>query len=713
MKRIATLTLLSVLLLTASSEALVLYARNVSIKQVPEGYLYANGETAEYIDIPQDGIYQVAVLALGTPCAGVWPVMALSLDGFPRQSVSVGSSTMQQYNFSVQLSAGVHTLGFAFLNNAADGAEDRNLYLDAMAVYSPQGVADAVTATQADWFADTQTREAVLLQQTNAAIQTYRMGPASVMVKDASGNALSGATVTVEQLQHDFLFGANLCGYQAYDTAEKNATYLQRFSEVFNYATVPFYWSQIEPVQGQPNYAWTDAMVNWCVANKIQVKGHALLWAYAAALPSWTNGIPTAAVQQAHVTEIMQRYAGLIGNWEVVNEPVNAPGMSMDNPYRWARALDPDGTLISNEYGHFYNGLQAHYDLLNNALASGTPLDAVGFQAHAPADTAFPLEHVQYVLNKYAALNRQIHVTEFTPPSNGHAVLGSTWRGTWTEAQQADYAEDFYRMCFAQPSVSAISWWDFTDVNAWTPNGGLLRSDFSAKPAYTAIQNLIRSEWHTGKQGQTTATGAFDFSGFYGSYRVTVQFGGMSKQVEVHVAKGGTNSFAVTLAVPVVSVNTLLTKSTRPTLTGTFSNATQVKVSVNGSTWYNASLSGSSWSYTMPVAVAAGVYNVRAQALDASGNSVTDATTNELTVDLTVPVITMNGSSSVSVRRNTTYTDAGATAQDNVSGNITARIQVSGSVNTAVLGTYYIRYNVTDVAGNAAVQKTRTVKVIL
>lgn len=712
MKRIATLMILGTVLLAASSDAVVFYAKNASIKQVAEGYLYINGETAEYIDVPQDGTYTVSVMALGTACGGVWPIMALSLDGFPRQTLTVGSSSLLQYNYTTQLTAGAHSIGVAFMNDGLSTTEDRNLYLDKMAVYSPSGVADSVLSNVTDWMADMQTRETALLAATNASIATYRMGPATVTVTDASGNVLSGATVSVEQTKHDFLFGSNLCSYQCFDTAAKNATYLQRFADVFNYATVPFYWSQLEATQGSPNYAWTDAMVNWCTTNGITVKGHALLWAAPAALPAWSNGsIPSVTLQQAHVTEIMNRYSGLIRNWEVVNEPINEPGIDIANPHTWARALDSDGVIISNECGHLYNGLQAHYDLLQKTIANGTPLDAVGLQAHYPADGACPLERLQYVLNKYAALNKDIHITEFTPPSNGNPILEATWRGTWTEDAQAQYAEDFYRTCFAHPSVAAISWWDFTDLGAWIANGGLLRSDLSSKPAYTALYNLIRNEWHTSTSGSTASTGAYGFSGYYGWYTVTVTYGGVSKQVSVHVTKGGTNNFTVNMTVPTASVNTLVTKTTKPTITGTFSNATSVNVSLDGSTWYAATISGSTWSITWASTLSAGVYNVRAKATDAAGNSVSDSTTGELTIDTTIPVITLTGSSSVSIKKGSTYTDAGATATDNISGTISSRIVVTSTVKTSTIGTYYVRYNVKDDAGNAATQKTRTVKV--
>ena len=57
------------------------------------------------------------------------------------------------------------------------------------------------------------------------------------------------------------------------------------------------------------------------------------------------------------------------------------------------------------------------------------------------------------------------------------------------------------------------------------------------------------------------------------------------------------------------------------------------------------------------------------------------------------------------------FTDPGATATDNVDGNLTSSIVVTGSVNTATAGIYTLNYNVSDAAGNAATQVSRTVNV--
>ena len=74
------------------------------------------------------------------------------------------------------------------------------------------------------------------------------------------------------------------------------------------------------------------------------------------------------------------------------------------------------------------------------------------------------------------------------------------------------------------------------------------------------------------------------------------------------------------------------------------------------------------------------------------------------------PVITLKGNSTVNVRLGDKYVDAGATALDNIDGNITSKIITKSNVNTLKVGTYTVSYTVSDKAGNVDT-KTRTVKV--
>jgi hypothetical protein len=77
--------------------------------------------------------------------------------------------------------------------------------------------------------------------------------------------------------------------------------------------------------------------------------------------------------------------------------------------------------------------------------------------------------------------------------------------------------------------------------------------------------------------------------------------------------------------------------------------------------------------------------------------------------DAVPPEIRLNGEASVTIPANSPYTDAGATAQDNIDGAITP--VATANVNTAVVGSYTVTYNATDRAGNAATPVVRTVTV--
>lgn len=80
--------------------------------------------------------------------------------------------------------------------------------------------------------------------------------------------------------------------------------------------------------------------------------------------------------------------------------------------------------------------------------------------------------------------------------------------------------------------------------------------------------------------------------------------------------------------------------------------------------------------------------------------------------DTNPPVITLLGANPATAGVGFEYIDAGATAYDQEDGDITDEILVDNQVNTADTGTYYVRYNVQDNAGNKAEEVVRTVNVI-
>ncbi|MDA9359514.1 BspA family leucine-rich repeat surface protein, partial [Flavobacteriaceae bacterium] len=103
-----------------------------------------------------------------------------------------------------------------------------------------------------------------------------------------------------------------------------------------------------------------------------------------------------------------------------------------------------------------------------------------------------------------------------------------------------------------------------------------------------------------------------------------------------------------------------------------------------------------------------GTYTIEYSVSDAAGNIASVSRTVIVSLDLP-PTITLIGSSTINLTVGDTFTDPGATATDDVDGDLTSSISISGSVDTSTAGTYTISYNVSDAAGNAATVVQRTV----
>ena len=105
-----------------------------------------------------------------------------------------------------------------------------------------------------------------------------------------------------------------------------------------------------------------------------------------------------------------------------------------------------------------------------------------------------------------------------------------------------------------------------------------------------------------------------------------------------------------------------------------------------------------------------GTYTITYTAVDNAGNRAT--ATRTVVVDATPPTLRIKGANLVTIQVGSTYTDAGAQANDNIDGNLTTYITTTGDVNTSQLGEYNITYSVQDGAGNEA-NATRVVRVVV
>ena len=87
------------------------------------------------------------------------------------------------------------------------------------------------------------------------------------------------------------------------------------------------------------------------------------------------------------------------------------------------------------------------------------------------------------------------------------------------------------------------------------------------------------------------------------------------------------------------------------------------------------------------------------------------STTVNISTDTTQPVLTLLGNNPVTYQTNASYMDPGATALDNVDGDITSKITTTSNFNPNKVGTYTVTYTVSDSSGNIAIA-TRTINVV-
>lgn len=397
-----------------------------------------------------------------------------------------------------------------------------------------------------------ESEEKNFLSTVDSKIEMYRKGNLNVKVTDSKGKLIPNCKVKVEQLSHDFLFGVNLNKFYDFNDTVKNENYIKLVKDVFNYGTISaFIWGIYEGSE-------KITLKNYCkfIIEKLpgfRFKGHTPIWGLDFTYPEWIKNnkdYPTENQWKDRVYNILMNFPE-VEFWDLVNEPSHFTNINPVQYYNLAQAIKSNNAqLIVNDYGMF-NIIQDLDSKFIEFLSQNKTLlnyEVIGLQSHVDVDEATPLNVVNDVINRFGVFNKKIHMTEFMPMNTNKPVLISSWRGKWDEDTQAKYAYDYYKTCFANPYVSAISWWDFIDTTpAWRENGGLLKEDQTPKKVYTTLKNLIKKEWWTNNTGVTNSIGVYTSKVFYGKYKVTVTYKNKDYTQDINFVKiDNSNNYSFT-----------------------------------------------------------------------------------------------------------------------------------------------------------------------
>lgn len=412
--------------------------------------------------------------------------------------------------------------------------------------------------------------------QIKSGIELYRKGNCRINLKDKDGKAIDKAEVAFEQISHEFQFGANCFLLDELADENKNDLYKQYFKDLFNMATLPFYWKDLEPEQGKPRYdadsvkvyrrPAPDLCLDWCEKNGITPKAHCVV--YEGWQPDWLPNDVTEIkkLYEKRFKELSERYKDRIKSWEIINETLcPCPSLFANQPdyiswsFEMAKRYFPNNELIINEYSRAIemptNAVRnPYYLLLKNCIDNGMRIDTIGLQYHMffgkesyeeKAKIYYDFKYLSSLYGRLSDLGKPLQITEVTIPSYSSESAA--------EELQADIIEMLFRFWFSLQNMESIIYWNLVDGYAAFANegedsgenyfkGGLVRYDFTKKPAYYRLYDLIHKEWHTSVKKEIR-NGTASFRGFYGKYKVTVICDGKRVERIIDLKKNGINEF--------------------------------------------------------------------------------------------------------------------------------------------------------------------------
>lgn len=274
-----------------------------------------------------------------------------------------------------------------------------------------------------------------------------------------------------------------------------------------------FSWEDIEPEKGKLNFEKYDYIVELLTENNIGILG---LLSYSAswAGPSWNSPPYEDESFIGYASNVISRYKDKVKYWEIWNEPddeqywIPQDGMArytelLKKVYLRAKQIDPECKILNGGLSKtialslkriYKNDGKGYFDILA-IHPFVNPLNEV--------DVA----RVKGLYNGCKKImqdngdDKKVWFTELGAPGvHSPSQSNSWWLGiSPTEEQQAAWVKRIYTEILPElPDCEKLFWAFFKDCKNYWNNGidyfGLLRSDFSKKPAFNAYKELAQ-EW--------------------------------------------------------------------------------------------------------------------------------------------------------------------------------------------------------------------------
>lgn len=241
--------------------------------------------------------------------------------------------------------------------------------------------------------------------------------------------------------------------------------------------------------RGDDDYGPADTVAAFALENNLALRGHNLLWYHRT--PNWFFDLDSRQEIESAIVERIRRlagrYRGMVHSWDVVNEPIEPKdgrpdGLRteiflemfgpdyLDLAYRTARETDPAARLVVNEYDVELDTPEqearrtALLNLLERMRGSGTPVDAVGVQAHlsCAGGPPFSAARLRRFFADVAGLGLTIQITELDV-TDEKAPADEAVR----DRLVADTYSRFLDTALDEPAVKVVVTWGLSDRHSW------------------------------------------------------------------------------------------------------------------------------------------------------------------------------------------------------------------------------------------------------
>ena len=385
-----------------------------------------------------------------------------------------------------------------------------------------------------------------------ARIEKIRKGDINVIVKDANGNPVKDADVSVDMYEHEFSFGSAFNGNANRESATDSILYRKYFSKVFNTA--------VSESDHKPKQYMTDATVPEKAAALVKIakdigvenyRGHVLMTDNINPaidefeLPDFTKMTDAEketfkkqlnTVREKYVKRLMTDFSGQLCEWDVLNEAISVHKLrdvyGLELYKEWfdiaRKYADPGLDLFYNEARVFDSNF---YQLMRDMIAEGVDFQGIGLESHVRATD---VEDVINMFETVCSFGKKVAITEFDNNETDKEL-------------QASFTRNFLILAFSYEPVTRFVTWGFNDKSHWLRNAPIYNPDWTLKPSGEQFVDLVYNKWWTEEKRKTNDEGTYSVRGYYGDYDITVSANGKTKTVSVPCRKGNDNTIVITL----------------------------------------------------------------------------------------------------------------------------------------------------------------------